>query len=51
LRDTGVASVAGSALYHGDGGENLIRFCYAKTDREMDEACRRLGKLARAGVR
>jgi len=51
LRETGVASVAGSAFYHGDGGENLIRFCYAKTDRELDEACRRLGKLARAGVR
>ncbi len=51
LRETGVASVAGSAFYHGGGGENLIRFCYAKTDRELEEACKRLGKLARAGVR
>src|SRR5229473_3567611 len=38
LRETGVASVAGSAFYHGGGGENLIRFCYAKTDRELEEA-------------
>jgi len=51
LRETGVASVAGSAFYHGGGGENLIRFCYAKTDRELEEACKRLGKLARAEVR
>jgi aminotransferase len=45
LRETGVASVAGSAFYHGSGGENLIRFCYAKTDEELAEACRRLAAL------
>ncbi|HZS26936.1 MAG TPA: pyridoxal phosphate-dependent aminotransferase [Candidatus Angelobacter sp.] len=42
LHETGVASVAGSAFYHGEGGENLIRFCFAKTDAELAEACRRL---------
>jgi aminotransferase len=42
LHETGVASVAGSAFYHGGGGENLIRFCFAKTDTELAEACRRL---------
>jgi aminotransferase len=42
LKETGVASVAGSAFYHGAGGENLLRFCFAKTDRELEEACRRL---------
>ena len=45
LRETGVASVAGSAFYHGSGGENLIRFCFAKTDAELQEACRRLRAL------
>ena len=45
LHETGVASVAGSAFYHGGGGENLIRFCFAKTDAELAEACRRLQTL------
>ena len=45
LHETGVASVAGSAFYHGDGGENLIRFCFAKTDAELAEACARLRAL------
>ena len=45
LRETGVATVAGSAFYHGAGGENLIRFCFAKTDAELREACRRLKTL------
>ena len=45
LQQTGVATVAGSAFYHGDGGENLIRFCFAKTDAELAEACRRLRSL------
>lgn len=45
LHKTGVASVPGSAFYHGDDGENLLRFCYAKTDSDLDEACRRLAKL------
>jgi aminotransferase len=44
LHETGVASVAGSAFYHG-GGENLVRFCFAKTDAELAEACRRLQSL------
>jgi aminotransferase len=45
LDQTGVATVAGSAFYHGGGGENLIRFCFAKTDAELAEACRRLNFL------
>lgn len=45
LRETGVATVAGSAFYHGNGGENLVRFCFAKTDAELEEACRRLKAL------
>ena len=45
LRESGVATVAGSAFYHGGGGENLVRFCFAKTDAELEEACRRLRML------
>jgi aminotransferase len=45
LRETGVATVAGSAFYHSDGGNNLLRFCFAKTDAELEEACSRLRKL------
>jgi aminotransferase len=46
LRETGVASVAGSAFYHGQDGENLIRFCFAKNDSDLEEACRRLKTLS-----
>jgi aminotransferase len=46
LRETGVATVAGSAFFHGSGGDNLLRFCFAKTDAELAEACLRLKRLA-----
>jgi aminotransferase len=46
LAKTGVASVPGSAFFHGGDGEDLVRFCFAKTDEELEEACRRLGRLA-----
>ena len=42
LRETRVASVAGEAFYHDSDGENLVRFCFAKKDAELDEACRRV---------
>lgn len=45
LRETGVATVAGSAFYFGSGGDNLIRFCFAKRDEELQEASRRLKSL------
>jgi aminotransferase len=45
LNQAGVASVPGDAFFHAGGGENLLRFCFAKTDAELDEACRRLGAL------
>jgi len=45
LRETGVASVAGSAFFSGSGGENLLRFCFAKTDEELAQACRKLSVL------
>jgi aminotransferase len=42
LATTGVASVAGSAFFRPGRGEELLRFCFAKKDRELDEACERL---------
>lgn len=42
LNTTGVASVPGNSFYHDDGGENLLRFCFAKHDDVLDEACRRI---------
>lgn len=44
LRETGVACVPGQAFYHDDSGEELARFCFAKEDLILDEACRNLEK-------
>jgi aminotransferase len=45
LAATGVAAVAGSAFFRPGHGENLLRFCFAKKDYELDDACARLRKL------
>jgi aminotransferase len=45
LATTGVAAVAGSAFFRPGRGENLMRFCFAKKDDELDEACARLRNL------
>ena len=45
LARTGVASVAGSAFFRAGLGENLLRFCFAKKDKDLDEACQRLRTL------
>lgn len=45
LSKCGVAGVPGEAFFHAQGGENVIRFCFAKRDEELDEACRRLERL------
>ncbi len=57
LAATGVAAVAGSAFFgvNEEGvnrGEDLLRFCFAKKDDELAEACRRLERysLSPAGV-
>jgi aminotransferase len=44
LSATGVAAVAGSAFFRPGHGENLLRFCFAKKDHDLDEACARLRK-------
>ena len=45
LETTRVASVPGSAFYRGDGGEKLLRFCFAKDDAVLEDACGRLAAL------
>ena len=45
LEKTGVASIPGSAFYRGAAGEQLLRFCFAKDDAVLEEACRRLRAL------
>jgi aminotransferase len=45
LAATGVASVSGSAFFRPGHGENLLRFCFAKKDHDLDEACARLRRL------
>jgi aminotransferase len=42
LAQTGVAAVSGSAFFRPGHGENLLRFCFAKKDADLAEACRRL---------
>ena len=45
LATTGVASVAGSAFFRPGRGEDLLRFCFAKRDEDLDAACERLRRL------
>ena len=47
LGRTGVATVPGSAFYHDEGGESMLRFCFAKTESVLEEACQRLLRLER----
>ncbi len=48
LKDTGVAAVPGDSFYNGGAGGNLLRFCFAKTDSELRDACHRLEQLRTA---
>ncbi len=41
LGKTGVAGVPGEAFFTSKTGAGLIRFSYAKTDQDLEEACRR----------
>lgn len=45
LKTVGVAGVPGEAFFAGPGGARFIRFSYAKTDSDLDEACRRIARL------
>lgn len=46
LKATGVAGVPGEAFFSGQEGSGFIRFSYAKTDADLDEACRRIIRLS-----
>jgi aminotransferase len=46
LERTGVAVIPGTSFYQGADGERFVRVCYAKEDDVLQEACRRLTKLA-----
>ncbi|TKB32738.1 MAG: pyridoxal phosphate-dependent aminotransferase [Nitrospira sp.] len=41
----GLAGVPGEAFFSGDEGKRFLRFSYAKTDADIDEACSRIAKL------
>ena len=45
LERTGVASVPGEEFFKGEEGETIVRFCFAKEDDVLEDACRRLGAL------
>jgi len=45
LKNCGVACVPGEAFYHDGSGKGLGRFCFAKEDAVIEEACRRLQSM------
>lgn len=45
LQKTKVASVPGSSFFNSNAGENMVRFCFAKEDYELENACTNLLKL------
>jgi aspartate/methionine/tyrosine aminotransferase len=48
IRELGVAAVPGSSFYHdAKMGSQLLRFCFCKEDKTLEEAAERLTKLRR----
>jgi len=45
LKHAGIAGVPGEAFFAGLDGSRYIRFSYAKTDADLEEACRRIARL------
>jgi len=45
LRRSGVACVPGTAFWRDGDAHRLGRFCFGKTDADLDEACRRLRNI------
>jgi aminotransferase len=45
LDTTGVAGVPGEAFFTSADGHRFIRFCFAKTDTDLDDACHQLEQL------
>lgn len=45
LREVGVACVPGETFFKSPAGKGLVRFCFAKEDDVIEDACRRLQSL------
>ncbi|MGI9260895.1 MAG: pyridoxal phosphate-dependent aminotransferase [Woeseiaceae bacterium] len=45
LEKTGVASVPGQEFFKGEDGDTIVRFCFAKEDDVLEDACNRLQAL------
>lgn len=45
LDKTGVAGVPGEAFFDGPDGHRFMRFCFAKTEADLADACRRIERL------
>jgi len=45
LETIGLAGVPGEAFFSGPDGARFIRFSYAKVDADIDDACKRIGRL------
>lgn len=45
LNNAGVAAVPGQSFFTGSDGDAMARFCFAKEDEVIDEACRRLERF------
>jgi aminotransferase len=42
LGESGVAGVPGTSFFRGNAGNHLLRFCYAKSQADLDRACEQL---------
>jgi len=51
LEHTKVASVPGTSFYRSETGEKLLRFCFAKDDNMLSEACARIRTFAHRKVK
>ena len=45
LARTGIAAVPGEAFFRDQRSATILRFCFGKTDADLNEACHRLAKL------
>jgi aminotransferase len=46
LKHAGIAGVPGEAFFAGPESSRYIRFSYAKTDADLEEACRRIARIS-----
>jgi aminotransferase len=51
LAESKVASIPGTAFYASRGGDQLLRFCFAKDFEPLEQACRQIRQFRSASVR